>query len=258
MCSNQVEDKNIASPCGHHVEICYACQNSKEKTVLVLVTKRPHPQAESQGHGSDRDTLIIISPTHAPHQMRRNHGHKTHRTNGTFHRRRIIIPNSLLPGPRPHGFIIGVSSPNAIQHDSEDAGSGILRQTRLVGDESHQDGGADSEPGRDVAANVVEGHGIAKDEVFEEDGGELHAGVNGGADGAAEGVPYFVVEPVEEFFGAVLVEVLGRPPVKIGIKLVNHRAVLLNGLKTNDVSIGKKEKCRVDNGTKPDEFHQLI
>ena len=75
-------------------------------------------------------------------------------------------------------------------------------------DQSDEHRRHDSEPGGDVAANVVEGHGVAEEVVFEVDGGELHSGVDGGADGAAEGIPYFVVEPFEEFFGAVFVEVL--------------------------------------------------
>jgi len=49
----------------------------------------------------------------------------------------------------------------------------------------------------------------------------LHTGINGGSDGTAEGVPYHVVEPLEELFGAVCIEVFGCAVVEVGVEFMD-------------------------------------
>ena len=58
--------------------------------------------------------------------------------------------------------------------------------------------------------------------LLQPNGSHLHPGVDGRADGTAEGIPYLVVEPFNEFIPSIVVEVLGRAEVEVGIKLMNN------------------------------------
>ena len=48
------------------------------------------------------------------------------------------------------------------------------------------------------------------------------------------------------------------PPIKIGIKLMNHWTILFNGLQTDNVCIVKEEKECICNSPHPDEIHKII
>ena len=57
----------------------------------------------------------------------------------------------------------------------------------------------------------------------------LHAGVDGGADGAAERVPALVIEPGEELGQPVVREVLRRAEVEPWVELVDDQACAIGG-----------------------------
>mmetsp|Transcript_24035 Transcript_24035/g.43538 ORF Transcript_24035/g.43538 Transcript_24035/m.43538 type:complete len:232 (+) Transcript_24035:1182-1877(+) len=226
-------------------------------TVLVLIPQTPHPKPKRESHCSHSHGLIIVPSSHAPHKMRRHHTHKSHREQGTLQGRGTQPKQPRTSIPR-HRLGIRIPSPHGIQRHSKNGPPRIHGQTRLVGNASYQKGGNDSEPCGNVTAYIVEGHGISEDVSFEEDGGELHSGEDGGADGTAEGVPYLVIEPGEELFGSVFVEVLSRPPIEIRIEFVNHRTELLNRLETNRIRIGKENAGAVQDRANPYEADEII
>mmetsp|Transcript_32639 Transcript_32639/g.68936 ORF Transcript_32639/g.68936 Transcript_32639/m.68936 type:complete len:213 (-) Transcript_32639:175-813(-) len=184
-------------------------------------------------------------------------GHETHGEQSTFHRGGGE-PKHAFERPSRHGFRAGILTARGIQKYPENGPPRVHGETGLVRDASHQERGNDAEPRGDVTADVVEGHVVAKDVTFEEDGGELHARVDSGADGTTEGVPYHVIEPGEEFFGAMFIEVLSGPPIKVRIEFVNHRSKLLNRLKANGIGIGEKDANAVQDGTDPYQVHEVV
>lgn len=87
----------------------------------------------------------------------------------------------------------------------------------------------------------------------EPDGGYLHAWVDGGAYGAAEGIPYLVVEPVGECVPAVVVEVLGCAEVEVGVEFVYDMAISFNGMKANGVSFSENRLTLLDGDDKEEK-----
>ena len=107
---------------------------------------------------------------------------------------------------------------------------------RLVGHESGKYSSDGTEPGGDEAANVVQRHAIAQ-HLLDEDAAHLHAGVDGRADGPAEGIPDLVIEPRLEGVPPVLVQVLRRAVVEPRVELVDDHPVLLDGVEADVVGL---------------------
>ena len=103
----------------------------------------------------------------------------------------------------------------------------------------HQPGeycGNGTEPGGDEAANIIQRHAITQ-HLLDEDAAHLHAGVDGRADGPAEGIPDLVIEPRLEGVPPVLVQVLRRAVVEPRVELVDDHPVLLDGVEADVVGL---------------------
>ena len=89
-----------------------------------------------------------------------------------------------------------------------------------------------------------------------------------------------MVKPREEFLRSILVEILaagadvvgfrllrrsmkhfphlGRPPIEVWIKLVNHRSKLLDGLQTYGVCIRQEDPEAVNDGSQPHKTDKIV
>ena len=126
------------------------------------------------------------------------------------------------PEGRWGGGSAAPSAPHRVHGHPHGGQAGVAIQAALVGHEAGEDGGEDPEPGRHVAAHVVQGQAApvvgpvlvqgrsAEEGVLQEDGRELHAWVDGRSHRAPQRIPGLVVVPLEEFLGPVQVQVLRR------------------------------------------------
>lgn len=130
---------------------------------------------------------------------------------------------------------------------------GVLGKAAFVGHKSRDEGGDDTEPGGNPDANVVQRHAVG-DDGFEDNGGYLHAGVDGGAHGTAEGVPYQVVKPFGEFTPAMFVEVLSGTEIEVRIEFMYNRSKFLNGECSDAIGPITRKTNSIEDDTQPYYF----
>ena len=95
-----------------------------------------------------------------------------------------------------------------IQDKLPHVGLCIARQTALVGNGSGEQRRRDTKPSGDVTTNVVQRPSITEPIIFDPNGGELHAWINGGPHRSTQRIPHFVIEPLKEALPTIPVEIL--------------------------------------------------
>mmetsp|Transcript_19775 Transcript_19775/g.54927 ORF Transcript_19775/g.54927 Transcript_19775/m.54927 type:complete len:386 (+) Transcript_19775:1135-2292(+) len=175
------------------------------------------PQQEGRHHGGDGDALVVVAAAHRAHQVGGDDG-----------------------------------------HDEGGRRGSVLHPRALSGQEAREHRGDGAKPSGHKHAYVVERHRHAKGlkHVVEEDGGQLHAGVDGGTHRAAKGVPRGVVKPFEELLNAILEEVPGGVEVKPGVKLVDEPAKGADCKKTNVIGPADGQDHQQNPGTRAKQIAQ--
>ena len=94
-----------------------------------------------------------------------------------------------------------------VPNDLNGSQGGIGRNGALVGNQTSNNSRNTSKPGGHVATDVVDGH-VLEEELFDPDGGELHARVDCSSNRTAKRVPNHVIEPGEELSPTMLPQIL--------------------------------------------------
>ena len=183
--ADHVDDEDEAAPCGDHVDIGEAREDAPHDRVARgaavgdrrVLAQRAHPAEERHRHRRQCDRLVVVAAAHRAHQVRRHD-----------------------------------------RHDEGGDGTGGVGAGALLGEQAEEARRRHAEPRGNEHAHVVERHGRLADGqphgLPDGDRRDLHARVDGRADGPAERVPRLVVEPREELRPSVVGEVLGRAEVE--------------------------------------------
>ena len=206
--TNHVQHKDVATPCSSHEDVADSCQNTPDlcvrgqlRWVLRCTTECTHPEVERHHHARHRDRLVVVATADRPHDVRWYNGEDQGRNH-----------------------------------------TGVCRAGALPSPEPHEEGCSNTTPARHVTANVVERNLISYsvERVLDGDGSDLHPWVDRGADRTAKRIPRLVVKPVEERGPAVVVEVLGGTVIEPWIKLVDHKAIRVDGVQLRAVALHRR------------------
>jgi hypothetical protein len=215
MHANQVEDKNVAAPRGHHVKVRPARGQSPKHRRVDRVRRAQclHPAPKREYHGRDGDTFIVVTAAHAAHQVRRNNGHHECRQDGTFHGRRMQAQEHFgtHSGCRCSSSC-RCSSGGTITVTFHEIRVQVVRRIdgggTFVRNGGRNQRGQDAKPRGNVATHIIQAHAVPHDVIFDPHGGKLHAGINSRAHGTSEGIPNGKIKPCKKALRSIPIEIL--------------------------------------------------
>ena len=201
--TDHVQDEHVPAPRGDHVDVAQAGEGADGPGPPRA--QRADPREEREAHGGDGEGLVVVSAADGAH---------------------------------------GVRGDDA--HDQRRDDRGRAAAAALGGEERDEERRDGAEPRGEEDADVVQAHPVRIAEraqgAPDAHGRDLHAGVDGRPDGAAERVPAHVVEPRAELRPAVVRQVLRRAEVEPRVELVDDPPVLLDRVEANVVRQEARER----------------
>mmetsp|Transcript_26002 Transcript_26002/g.39296 ORF Transcript_26002/g.39296 Transcript_26002/m.39296 type:complete len:370 (-) Transcript_26002:418-1527(-) len=207
--TDHVQHKDIAAPRRHHVKVRESRSDAPDyrREKRIVSAQRSDPAVEGYRHGRHGDTLVVVTATDAPHEMRRNDTHDSHGDQSTLQSGRRANRNASYVQHGRTGRTDRLTRATVLQKIHQHIvriQRTVLRKRTLVRQQSGDNGGNRTKPGGDHATNVIDAH-VSQQKFFEIHGRKLHSWINGRSDRTSQRIPNHVIEPSEEFFHAVRV-----------------------------------------------------